>query len=305
MDKILLTAKINPDLDGLATAYAYQKLLAKQGKDAEAVIYGRPHVEAEYVIDRFVITDILYRSKEKYKSFILCDASSLIGLPHIIRPEDVIEVIDHRESDATKDFPDAILHIEFVGAAATLIVEKYIAMKESIDNASAVLLYGAIFSNTLNLKGSVTTTRDRDAVTWLEKQMKIPADYISEMFRIKTLEIEKSFRETFVNDSKEFPIKGFRIGISQLELSNSDKIILEYKGEIFSLLKELQKEHALSFNFLSIVDMEKGNNFFITDDPQMQKILEDVLSVIFTDNIATYGELILRKQLVPLLKKNL
>ena len=42
MSKILLTAKTNPDLDGVACIYAYQKLLSKNGEDVKAVIYGDP-----------------------------------------------------------------------------------------------------------------------------------------------------------------------------------------------------------------------------------------------------------------------
>lgn len=111
---ILVASKINPDLDGLACAYAYAKLLKTQGKQAVGGIFGAPHVEAEYLINRLKIRDISFSPKGPFDYFILVDASDLKGMPGVIKPEKVIEVVDHRPApNVGKLFP----------AAAALIAE--------------------------------------------------------------------------------------------------------------------------------------------------------------------------------------
>ena len=59
MDKILITPKINPDLDGVACAYAYAKLLNALDYDNEYVagIFGEPQSEAKFLLNKFNIKD--------------------------------------------------------------------------------------------------------------------------------------------------------------------------------------------------------------------------------------------------------
>lgn len=52
MKPILVTAKINPDLDGVACALAYAELLNLEGKVAEGIIFGSPQSEVSYFIDQ-------------------------------------------------------------------------------------------------------------------------------------------------------------------------------------------------------------------------------------------------------------
>lgn len=53
--KILVTSLQNPDLDGTACALAYAEFLNKKGYDAIAGIFGVPHREAQFVLDKFNI----------------------------------------------------------------------------------------------------------------------------------------------------------------------------------------------------------------------------------------------------------
>lgn len=302
--KILLTPKINPDIDGIACAYAYHKLLIRQSPNYTAIIYGKPHIEAQYVIDRFNINDIQFNSNEYFDRFILCDASDLTGMPNVFQKKDVIEVIDHRESYSTSEqFPNATLVIELVGAAATLITEKYMKSNVEIDFNSAILLYGAIFSNTLNLRGSVTTQRDINATKWIESKIHIPKNFIKEMFQAKTDRLLKNLEETFTNDSKEFEFNDIRFGISQLEVCNAKTLLDKKQNQIFDLLDKLKKQQNLSFNFLTIADVDHESNIFITKDMRAQEILGGSFNVIFSDSIAFYNKLILRKQIVPKLRE--
>ena len=59
--------------------------------------------------------------------------------------------------------------IEEVGAAATLVAEKYKLFNYEISRNAAILLYYGIISNTVNLNSKITTDRDRKMVEWFKK----------------------------------------------------------------------------------------------------------------------------------------
>src|SRR3989338_2413616 len=137
-------------------------------KNASYGIIGEPHDEAKYILDRFGFEyPPMIESADNFDEVILVDASDLNGLEGKISAEKVIEIIDHRKIHEADKFSKAKAQIELVGAAATLVAEKFIQNKVDISKESATLVYGAIISNTLNFKGSVTTDRDKVAAEWL------------------------------------------------------------------------------------------------------------------------------------------
>ena len=175
MKPILITCYVSPDLDGVAGAVAYGEFLQKAGKDVVVGIIGELNDEAGYIFDRFGFSHPkTVPDADGYDEVILVDASELSGLEGKIPAEKVIEIIDHRTINDADKFPNAKAQIELVGAAATLVAEKFIQNKADISKESATLLYGAIVSNTLNFKGSVTTERDRVAAVWLNQTAGLP-----------------------------------------------------------------------------------------------------------------------------------
>jgi len=150
-------------------------------------LIGKLHEEARYVLDHFGFDypqTIL--NAADFAEVILVDASDLNGLEGNVSPEKVIEIIDHRQINEADKFPKAKVQIELVGAAATLIAERFIQSKIEISPKSATLLCSAIISNTLNFKGGVTTDRDKLAVKWLNQFAGLPPDFWKELFSAKS-----------------------------------------------------------------------------------------------------------------------
>lgn len=300
---ILVTAKINPDLDGVACAYAYSRLLNAQGKNATGGIFGQMHAEAKYLVDRFGIDDVIYDPKGLFDSFVLVDASDMAGMPIVIRPEAVEEVIDHREVHrASELFPNAVIRIEQVGSAAALIVELYRSSRLPIDARSAILLYGAIFSNTLNYQASITTERDRMAADWLHTQVDIPESMVTDMFVAKTRFAMEHLADTLAIDSKQFNMGKYRIGIAQLEVLGLQSLVDARCDDILIALERMKRENSLDAALLTAIDLEEGFNLFITPDIGLQVALSKVCHVSFENDVAKRKGILLRKQLVPLLK---
>lgn len=303
MSPILITAYVSPDLDGYACAVAYAELLNNQGISAIAGIIDSAHDEVKYVLQRFNLTPAeSIANDDNYKTVILVDASDIIGLEGKIRPEKVIEIIDHRQINESDKFTNAKVQIELVGAAATLIAEKYILTNSKISPRAAILLYSAIISNTLNFKGGVTTDRDRQAAAWLNNYISVDDNYWQELFLAKSNLSGENLEKRIESDFAWFELGGKKIGVAQLEIIGADKLINDRFEEIISVLNKIKVNLNIDHVFQNTIELAVGINYLITDDKLMQNILESALDIKFTNSVALRKTLIMRKQIVPLIK---
>lgn len=306
MKKILVTSYMNPDLDGTACAVAYSEFKQKTGKDTVAGVIGGLHIETEYVLNRFNLKHPLIISNiDNFDEVILVDTSNINGLNEKAVLKKVIEIIDHRKVNDSAKFPTARIQIEAVGAAATLIAEKFMYKEIGISKASATLLSAAIISNTLNFKGGVTTNRDRKAFTWLNKIANLSQDFWKDLFQAKSDLSGKKLADGIKGDLALLTVNNSQIGIAQLEIVGARKLINERCSEIIQILNDIKNENNLDLVFMNIIELEDIQNFFITDDLQAQKLLGKMLNVSFRGLVAERKELIMRKQIVPLLKQEL
>ena len=306
MKPILVTCYVNPDLDGVAGVIGYDEFLSKTGKNVVVGIIGQPHDEVKYLLDRF---NIPYPSSianaDDYDQVILVDASDLNGLEGKIAPEKVMEIIDHRQAHEADKFLNAKAQIELVGAAATLIAEKFIQNNMEISPEAAILIYGAIISNTFNFQGTVTTDRDKKAADWVNKTARLPDYFWKELFMAKSDLAGSKLAERIGSDFAWFVMGGKKIGIAQIEMIGAKKLVEEREREIIKTLSEFKTKRGFDFIFQNTVELEGVKNFFVTGDEPTKKLLAKVLNVQFSGNVAERPNLIMRKQIVPLLKEEL
>jgi manganese-dependent inorganic pyrophosphatase len=304
MKPILVTSYINPDLDGIAGAIAYAEFLQKTGKKAVVGIFGEAHGEAKYILDRFGLEYPKQISNTgDFDQIILVDYSFVNR--KIIAPEKVIEIIDHRKIHHADKFSNAKKQIELVGAAATLIGERFIKEKINISRESAILLCSAIISNTINFKASITTNRDKKVFELLNKVAKLPKYFWKELFAAKSDFSGEKLKKGIEGDFAEFIIAGKKIGVAQIEMIGAKKLIDERDLEIVQILEKIKAEKKLDFVFQNTIDIGDCKNLIIASDNQTQKLLEEILNIRFHGFSAERKSLILRKQIVPLLKEEL
>lgn len=306
MKPILITCYVNPDLDGVAGAIAYCEFLEKTGRKAVVGIIGKPHDEVKYILDRYSLSyPRSISNADNFDEVILVDASDLNGLEGNIAPEKVIEIIDHRKINEAGKFPNAKAQIELVGSAATLVAEKFIENNINISQESAILLCGAIISNTLNFKGSVTTERDKKAVGYLNKIALLSDNFWKELFMAKSDLSGEKLKERIKDDFAWFTFVDKKVSIAQIEIIGAEQLIKERGEEIINILEKIKLDMGLDYIFLNTIELELGCNFFISSDLKTQKLLETILDIKFNGFIAKRPNLIMRKQIVPLLKEAL
>ncbi len=302
-EKILVTSYNNPDVDGTACSYAYSEFLRNKNINAQAGVFGKVHKEAQFVLDKF---NIKIKNAEKlineYKKIILVDASEILRIPSKIKAEQIIEIIDHRKSEDLKKFPGAITQVELVGSCATLITERFKKEKIEISKESAILLFSAIVSNTLNFKGKLTTVRDKNMAEWLKEKVDIPEDYVHQMFSHKS-KFTEPLKDVLLSDFKDFESTNGKIGIAQLEIVNVDDFINKNLLELQELLQKIKNERSVQYMFLNCIDLEKGFNIFVAIEKETKEILTSTLGINFKKNIAKTDHHIMRKEMVPKIKE--
>ncbi len=301
-DKTLVTSYTDPDLDGFACAFAYAEFLNLTGRPAVLGLTGSLHEEVEFLLNKYNIPFQLSDTDPSgFEKIILVDASDQEGIDPRIDPTKVIEIIDHRLVNQQEAFPNAQVQNELVGAAATLIAEKFMAAKASMSQHSAVLLFGAIVSNTLNFQANVTTDRDKNAAQWLAVLFQPTSNFAFELFQSKSNITKQNLGQRIDHDFARFDLES-KIGVAQLELVDAAKLATELKPEILSKLNQLMQAEKLDLIFLSLIDLNHQQNIFITDDSATQDLLQSILQIKFVDNAATRPGFIMRKELMPRIK---
>jgi len=304
--KLLVTSYQNPDLDGTACAIGYAELLNLKNKDAIAAVFGTVHREAQYVLKTFNIPNPVDANEAitEYSNIILVDASDTHGISSKINPNQVVEIIDHRKIHEADMFPNAHIQIELVGSAATLIAEKFFTEKFIISQNASVLLYSAIVSNTINFQADVTTNRDIKMAEWLLSKLKLPQNYIHNMFFDKSL-ITVPLLQVFEHDFAIVTFTDKHIGIMQLEIISVQDFLAKHSKEIHDALRIIKSEKKLDYIFLTAIDLEKATNTFVVIDYDTQKLVEESLHVTFKNSVAHKEGIIMRKSITPLIKETI
>lgn len=298
MTKILVTPKINPDLDGTACALAYAYLLREQGRDAEGIIFGSPQFEVNYFVERhgIQIPTLVQNARGEWNDFVLVDASSMKGMPKPVVAERVIEVIDHRAGHPESEFPNAKVQNELIGAAATLVTERFIKTGIKPLYEHALLLYGAIYHNTLNFITSNTSDRDGAAVEYLEKAYGIDPGIIHDMFLYTTQEIEHDVCRALEQDAKEFGSGGYTVWAFQLQVWGD--AIMSQRGTIEECVHELTNKMGCEWGYLNIMNLENKTSTIFFTHPIGQKIFSEKFGTEFIYPWTHLSEILLRKQIM-------
>jgi len=289
MTSTLVTPRSNPDLDGVACAIAYAEFLSANRHDASAWIPGRPDAEARFVLGRVGWSSVPPSSFEGCR-FVLVDASDVAGLAEAVSPSLVMEVIDHRmHHRAPELFPQARIQIEPVGAAATLVAERFFSAALEPSARAALLLQAAIQSNTQRLRGSVTTERDRLAAARLQALYSLPEDLVEAQFRARASEVLSDIPGAIVREDKQFIHPDGTYHVSQLELPGAGELVSE-------CLEPLSRLGARAV--LNLVDVSVPASYLVAPDASFRAWLSARAQVEFVGAVSFIPGVLLRKQLI-------
>ena len=298
MEETIVSTYAHPDLDGVACMYAYSELLNKQGIRSNYYIIEEPRPEVNILCDMFHI-QLAGRQQLQYSDkIVIVDNHNIKNFPHH-SPDRIVEIIDHHTTKEGVIFPSHIkVQIDIIGAAATIVAERFQKSKIPISRESAILLYYGIVSNSVNLKSDVTSTRDIAMTNWLATQFnEISKEKITELF-IKKSVIPEQELQYAMELGNTWNYRNQKIAIGQLELANIRSFLSEKKEKIISIMQKEKNDRKLDYIFLNCIDILEGFNIVMTIDQETEKFLKNNFGFSFFDGMFQTEKIILRKELI-------
>lgn len=235
---------LNPDSDTICTAYVAARWLTIKGQHAQAFRLGGLNKETAYIFRHADLTPPpLLNDSLAGKDVWLVDFTEPAQGPASLNESNVVGIIDHhRLGGLITQLPPEVW-IKPVGSSATLLWQLMVpAHRREISPGEAILLLGAVLSDTVALRSPTTTEDDHLAVDELCALAKIEReDFIRDLLTAKTDIIGLSADELLNKDSKMFDILGNKVLAAQLELYS-----LEQAEPLIDELKSAMEQRVIT-----------------------------------------------------------
>lgn len=295
MGKYIVTSYEHPDLDGISSMYAYSEYLNKTGKSSRYYVRENIKTEPHIVCDMFGIELDSVDEIEKDANIVLVDTNNPKMVP-FVNENKIVEIIDHHK--LRFDLPEYITYeIEEIGAAATLVGDRFRKNNIPISRNSAILLYYGIMSNSFALKSSNTSQKDIEVAKWLEEQCKeISKEKIEEIFRAKSV-----FKSSLKNEVEaEIPLEcgDIRMTVGQLEIVDAEKFIADNKKELMEVCNYLIDRFKYDCLIINIIDTIGGYSILFSPNENTDKFIRDKFGYEIKNNIYKNSKLVQRKEII-------
>ena len=221
----------------------------------------------------------------------------------VLNANQIKEVIDHHKmNEWLSKQKDIKIQIEMIGAAATLVAERFKNNNIDISRESAILLYNGIISNTMNLKISMTTQKDKDMAHWLKQKYPEITEEKTKAIFIKKSEITDRLREEMEVEFKDqFMTISWSMG--QLEVANVEEFLEKYEDNIRKILDVVSKENDVEFISVNCMDIINGYSVIVVRDEKTAKLISDAVGFEFNNLKAKTNELFSRKEIVKVIRE--
>jgi manganese-dependent inorganic pyrophosphatase len=180
---------------------------------------------------------------------------------------EIVEILDHHHIGSIETRVPVTATFDPVGSTATLVVERFRQNGMEPSKATAVMLLGAVLSDTVILNSPTTTDRDHAVVVYLERMLGIDArEFGREMFESTADVSEVGAPEIVTRDAKRYQSRGGEtICIAQIEVVG--KALLERKDELLDAMHGERESKELALYALMVTDvLSKGTDMLVDGD---------------------------------------
>jgi manganese-dependent inorganic pyrophosphatase len=190
-------------------------------------------------------------------------AQSVIG----VEEAEIVEILDHHHVGSIETRIPVQATFDPVGSTATLVVERFRQNGMEPSRPAAILLLGAVLSDTVILSSPTTTERDRAVVSYLERALPIDATQFGrEMFEQTSSLANVPAEEIVSRDVKDYDTGGgHTLRIAQVETVGED--LDERRDEILAALDAVRERDGHAVVALMVTDiMAKGTELYLSSD---------------------------------------
>ena len=180
---------------------------------------------------------------------------------------EIIEILDHHHIGSIETRIPVTATFDPVGSTATLVIERFRQSGMEPSPPTAMMLLGAVMSDTIILNSATTTDRDRPIVDYLERVLALDAgEYGREMFEATSDVSEVSAEEIISRDAKQYHTSsGHQICIAQIEVVG--KALMDRKDELLAAMQKARESRELGLYALMVTDvLTKGTELLVAGD---------------------------------------
>ncbi len=274
---IYITGHKSPDSDTVCSSIAYASLLQKLGYDATPVVLGPINHETEYILEAAGIEVPKLLEDASKQNMILVDHSEYTQSAAGLDNANIISIIDHHGDGAVTTGNQLIYDARPLGSTATIIWIRYRNYGVELDKETALLMMGAILSDTKNLQSDTTTSADREAIKILRDMAGVPDTdtFYQEMFKASLSYKGMSDEDIFFSDYKEYEVAGkkFSIGcINAYDEESAQDYVKRMKDTIPSTLSLTGMD--MSYAQIGILHDDISITYLVPSDEAAGKVLE-------------------------------
>jgi manganese-dependent inorganic pyrophosphatase len=190
-------------------------------------------------------------------------AQSAVGIDEA----EILEILDHHHIGSIETRIPVTATFDPVGSTATLVVERFRQAGMEPSRPTALMLLGAVLSDTVILNSATTTPRDHAVVEYLQRVLAVDADALGrEMFESTSDVSDLSAEEIVTRDAKRYQVRGGQeICIAQVEVVGD--ALLARTDELLDALRREREDRDLALYALMVTDvMDKGTEMLVAGD---------------------------------------
>jgi manganese-dependent inorganic pyrophosphatase len=186
---------------------------------------------------------------------------------HGVEEAEIVEILDHHHIGSIETRVPVTATFDPVGSTATLVIERFRQNGMEPSRSTAMMLLGAVMSDTVILNSPTTTPRDHAVVEYLGRVLALDAAAFGrEMFEQTSDVSEVSAEEIVSRDAKEYQAQsGNSICIAQVEVVGRG--LLERRHELLEAMRQARANRGVHLYALMVTDvLSKGTELLVAGD---------------------------------------
>jgi manganese-dependent inorganic pyrophosphatase len=184
-----------------------------------------------------------------------------------VEQAEIVEILDHHHIGSIETNVPVTATFDPVGSTATLVVERFRQNGMEPSRSTAIMLLGAVLSDTVILNSPTSTERDHAVVEYLGRALALDAVELGrEMFEATADVSEVSAEEIVSRDAKQYQVRsGQSICIAQIEVVGN--ALLDRKDELLQAMGRRRENRGLHLYALMVTDvLAKGTALLVAGD---------------------------------------
>jgi manganese-dependent inorganic pyrophosphatase len=189
-------------------------------------------------------------------------AQSVVG----VEQAEIVEILDHHHIGSIETRVPVRATFDPVGSTATLVIERFRQSGLEPSRPAAMMLLGAILSDTVILNSPTTTDRDHAVIAYLEQVLAVDATRFGrEMFE-HTSDLERVPADEIVRrDAKDYDAGGHTLRIAQVETVGKD--LADRRDELIGALDAVREREGHAVVALMVTDiLAKGSKLYVSGE---------------------------------------